>query len=299
MTGNSGLKETPIQPTNKQTGSTTHTPIKVDVEQYRSTGVTIVRGILNAAEISEVRQAGEELRLKAKSFLEDTFIGVTYFNLLRPCTPFAANINEVPQIPGELRRVTYPYAMNKTLNRYRTHPHLLHAIQQILGDNVVQLVNQYNFNPPGIGTGWGWHQDYRFRRKGLNDPRNNFVQVVMAVDHSSSKNGGIRVVPESDQLGTLTLDLENERAESFFDATKAVVPSMEPGDAVFFNPLIIHGSTPNKSATDRRVYINGFARRDACSHGNVVLKNGVIVENDSNFMEFEEELSKLPLAAKY
>ena len=37
----------------------------------------------------------------------------------------------------------------------------------------------------------------------------------------------------------------------------AVAVEMEPGDGVFFNALIVHGSAPNRSAADR--LMNTFA----------------------------------------
>jgi len=203
-------------------------------------------------------------------------------------------------LPGVLRRVTYPYALSPTFDRFRTHPTLMKVIRSLLGDDVVQLVNQVNFNPPGLGTGWGWHQDYRFRRQGVGDMAVNFVQTIIAIDHSSQRNGGIRLVPGSFKLGALTLDLDVENAEQHFDATTAITPALEPGDAVLFNPYVIHGSTANQSSEQRRIYINGFARRSACpEHGIPVLAQGAVVAEPKGFMEFENDPGKLPLAAKY
>ncbi|HEV8248184.1 MAG TPA: phytanoyl-CoA dioxygenase family protein, partial [Polyangiaceae bacterium] len=45
--------------------------------------------------------------------------------------------------------------------------------------------------------------------------------------------------------------------EGGLDAYDATLLEMNPGDAVFFGPLVIHGSGPNLSARDRRA--NTFA----------------------------------------
>ena len=42
-------------------------------------------------------------------------------------------------------------------------------------------------------------------------------------------------------------------ALGLFDESKRVVPALEPGDAVFFHPLLAHGSGPNESERRRRI----------------------------------------------
>jgi phytanoyl-CoA hydroxylase len=272
---------------------------KTQVEEYRNEGFTIARGVFSAAEISAIREACDELWDFARRFSQDEFVGVSYFNLLRDCDPFAKNISDIPQIHGMVRRVTYPYGVSKVLNDYRTHAGLLSCVSSMLGNDIVQIVNQVNFNSPSVGTGWGWHQDYRFRKTGLKDVLQSFVQCLLAVDRCSAENGGLRVVPKSFTLGGLALDKDIAHAEEHFDAGKAVTPVLEPGDVIFFNAYVIHGSTPNRSQSQRRVYINGYARQAACEHGMPVLVGGKIVKEISAYMEYEHEQAKLPLAAKY
>lgn len=270
-----------------------------DVDQYWTEGYTVARGIFDLQDVERLRTACDELCDMAAHFQQDTYMGVTYFNLLRACDPFDPQLQSIPQIPGMLRRVTYPYYVSQTIDAYRQHPRLLGTISQLLGANVVQLVNQVNFNPPGIGTGWGWHQDYRFRRHGLKDFIKDFVQCVMAIDHSSTANGGIRLVPKSFQLGPLKLDQDPQAAKDLFLDQDVVTPTLEPGDAVLFNAYMIHGSTANRSTAQRRVFINGYAREAACPHGIPVISNQKLVTERSGIMEFEQELDKLPLTSKY
>ena len=43
------------------------------------------------------------------------------------------------------------------------------------------------------------------------------------------------------------------------DARRAETVTGPAGSVIFFGPYAVHGSTPNRSATPRRVLINGYA----------------------------------------
>lgn len=269
-----------------------------DVATYHEQGYVVARGVFTEAELEELRSACDELEDQARLMKEDTFEGVTFFALHRAANPFAKHIGTVPPVAGQLRRVTYPYALNGTFDRYRTHPRLLALASTVLGPDVKQIVNQVNFNPPGGGVGWGWHQDYRFRKAGIKDLHADFLQTLTAIDLCTRETGGLRVVPKSDRLGPLKLDYDNENAEAFFDAKTAVTPEMQPGDVILFNSHLIHGSTANNSKNKRRVYINGFARGNA-TVGMWVLKNGKAVPEAHGSMEYEGDRDIIPKASKY
>ncbi len=269
-----------------------------EIASYQEDGYTVVRGVLNAKELAEVVAACDELVKMAQAFADDSFSGVTFFNIYRKADPFAKNIAEAEIVPGQIRRVTYPYALSATLNQYRGHPRLLSAIAALIGPDLKQIVNQVNFNPPKSTTGWGWHQDYRFRKAGVPNLRRDFVQSILAIDLCSTETGGIRLVPKSDRLGDLKLDTDTDGAENYFDAQAAVTPELKPGDVVLFNSHVVHGSTPNRSPNQRRVYINGYARANA-TIGMPVLVGGVPTTKITGKMEYEGDLELLPKASKY
>jgi ectoine hydroxylase-related dioxygenase (phytanoyl-CoA dioxygenase family) len=258
----------------------------------------VVRNVFSKDDLAWLRQGCDELCQQAATFEQDTFVGVTFFNMFRDADPFHQAIDKIPVQAGKVRRVTYPYAVSKIFDAYRTHPNLLAVVASLLGDDIVQVVNQVNFNHPGGSAGWGWHQDYRFRRAGIVNPQTDFVQTLLAIDLCSLETGGLRVIPQSDRLGCLSLDKEPERAETYFDVKKAVTPELQPGDVICFNPLIIHGSTPNRSPWQRRVYINGFAKA-SIPFGLRVLNNGVPERRHDSKMEYEGDQATLPKASKY
>ena len=271
---------------------------KGECDRYWDEGYAIARGVFAPAETQLLRNACDDLVARARGMTADTFVGATFFNVHRNVNPFARDVQDAPVVPGQIRRVTYPYSLSPTLNRLRAHPGLLACVAALLGDDLKQIVNQVNFNPPGIGTGWGWHQDYRFRKPGIGELVRDFVQTITAIDLCSTETGGLRLVPGSHRLGDLKLDLDNENAESQFDATRAVTPELQPGDVIFFNSHVIHGSTPNRSSQQRRVYINGYARGTS-KIGMPVLTGGVPTSAAVGKMEYEGDHETLPKASKY
>ena len=266
--------------------------------RYLTEGYAILRHALATHEVFALRGAFDELEETARSFVQDEFVGVTFFALHRRANPFARTIEAEQPVPGVLRRVTYPYALNQTLEEFRRHPRILAAVRDLIGGDLVQLVNQANFNPPQGGAGWGWHQDYRFRKPGLEQPALNFVQTLVALDPCTLFTGGLRIVPRSHDLGPLALDKENEDAETHFDPSTAITPDLAPGDVIFFSPYLIHGSTPNLSNGARRVYINGYARAGV-PFGIPVMAGGEIVPGRQGLMEYEGDQAIIPKASKY
>jgi hypothetical protein len=61
----------------------------------------------------------------------------------------------------------------------------------------------------------------------------------------------------------------------------------------------VHGSTPNHSSHDRRVYINGYAATSAVTHGVPVMRNNIIIADVTGVMEFEDDPTRLPPVVKY
>lgn len=269
-----------------------------DVARYRKDGYFVVRGVLNAEELNDLRRGCDELQDLGRSFEQDSFSSYAFFNVFRDANPFAKNVESLPTVPGKIRRVTYPYAVCNILDRYRTHPRLLGCVTPILGQDVRQIVNQVNFHFPKSSAGWGWHQDYRFRKAGIPDIMQNFVQTIIAIDPCNVSTGGLRVVPESHNLGDLKLDVDNERAETYFDAKRAITPELNPGDVILFNSHLIHGSQANVSDHIRRVYINGYAC-GAATTGAPVVRDGAIIPNIHGKMEYEDDRETLPKASKY
>lgn len=272
---------------------------KAEVEQFRRDGMLVVRNVLDRAAVNMLLGACDDFCKQVRDASEDVFLGSTYIQILKACNPFDKDIDKYPTVKGMIRRVTYPYLSSPVVDQMRRHPGIIEVVKSILGDEVVQIVNQINFNHPGQGQGWGWHQDYRFRRQGMTNFPHSYLQTLVALDPVTTENGGVRLIPGSPKLGPLKLDVEQDTAEQQFDVNLAVTPLLQPGDMAIFGPYTIHGSTPNRSKAPRRVFINGYADQRYCTYGMPVVRKGDIVNENFGFMEYEKDSDKLAASTKY
>jgi hypothetical protein len=105
------------------------------------------------------------------------------------------------------------------------------------------------FKAPGA-RGQALHQDQYYLRV----QPGTCIAAWMALDRCDEENGCLKVVPGS-QNWPLLCTVKADLTQSFTDvtvpvpegsATEAVV--MDPGDVLFFNGQLVHGSSPNHSA---------------------------------------------------
>jgi len=113
-----------------------------------------------------------------------------------------------------------------------------------------------------------WHQEMcnrdTFSPGCLLSMWSDFLQIYIALDSESVDNGGLRVVPGSHRLGYvdhqdfLSPLLTHKRTipsvvlEAIVSECGLVNLTLEPGDAVVFNSLVVHGSGSNASNKRRR-----------------------------------------------
>src|SRR5262249_7898503 len=125
------------------------------------------------------------------------------------------------------------------------------------------------FKPPG-SRGQALHQDNFYLRV----QPGTCMAAWLALDRCDEDNGCMQVVPGSHEWPVLC----TERADTAVSFTDVTVPlpsgpevqavRMEPGDVLFFNGTLVHGSYPNTSADRfRRAlighYIHGAAEQVA------------------------------------
>lgn len=129
-------------------------------------------------------------------------------------------------------------------------PEILATASTLLRDEAVLNQTMVYFKPPGA-RGQAMHQDQQYLTF---DP---LIGVWIALDPSDAAVGHMVVTPASHRLGLQTL-VHADTAVSFtrhqtakpVGAADEVGLDMQPGDALFFDGKLIHGSHPN-TTTDR------------------------------------------------
>jgi phytanoyl-CoA hydroxylase len=121
------------------------------------------------------------------------------------------------------------------------------------------------FKPPGA-RGQAPHQDNFY----LQVRPGTCVAAWLALDRADEANGCLLVVPGSHRWPILCTTAA-DTAQSFTDITVPLPPGtqplpvpMEPGDVLFFNGSLVHGSNPNRTARRfRRSLVGHYIQAEA------------------------------------
>ena len=164
---------------------------------------------------------------------------------------------------------------------------MLEILAPLLGRNVKQIINQMHWKPPGAtAVEFGYHQDIRFRRprEAYRRPLEAYVQTGIAIDPHGRDNGAMTVFPGSHLMGELGLGSDGRVMDRPLDDADLVAVGLdpkdkvnlelEPGDVAFWNLFTVHGSGPNRTAGDRRFYINGYVAAADCDRGEWAFRDG-------------------------
>jgi len=150
------------------------------------------------------------------------------------------------------------YEQDPVLDSYTTHTGILDCVERIVGPDVQTIHTMLINKPPNVDGRHPLHQDllyFPFR------PADRIVATWTALERVTVENGCLVVVPGSHR-GEL-LEHANPDWEwlngGYFgvkdvgDALEDRVHlEMEPGDTVFFHPILLHGSGRNRTQGFRR-----------------------------------------------
>jgi phytanoyl-CoA hydroxylase len=171
------------------------------------------------------------------------------------------------QVLGNEEEGVFPYrAMlnfrSPALARFILHPALLEIAVQVLGEDVRFWWDQGINKAPGAGSKIAWHQDNGYQRGRTQE----FLTCWLALDDSELENGGLEVVPGSQQAGPLEHEWQGVHAvipEGRFDAERAVPLDARAGDLLVFSSLLVHQTLGNRTAArNRRAWVVQYCRGD-------------------------------------
>jgi len=144
-------------------------------------------------------------------------------------------------------------------------PRIRDRLLAVLGQLPFAVQTMCYFKPPGA-RGQAPHQDnfYLRARPGT------CVAAWLALDRADDANGCLLVVPGSHRWPILCTTAA-DTAQSFTDIMVPLPPGtrprpvrMEPGDVLFFNGSLVHGSNPNRTARRfRRSLIGHYIHAEA------------------------------------
>ncbi len=218
------------------------------VEQYHRDGYVVARGLFSKQEAEFY--IDHYMRLRESGSYPGDFGGVD------------------PKSNDPLKRyprMIHMHRWDEVSLKWMIDPRLNACMTALLGKEPYAVQTMLYFKPPGA-RGQALHQDNFYLRV----QPGTCIAAWMALDYCDEENGCLMVVPGTQDLPILCT-VPADTSQSFTDITVPVpkdmpiVPVvMEPGDVLFFNGSLIHGSNPNRT-TDRfrRALIGHYAVGDA------------------------------------
>lgn len=246
--------------------------------QFASEGYAIYPEVFDAARMTLLRAEAGRLRGGADGLVETTRAG-----------PIRWLIQPGRDGRPVLRGLQFPYRISALYDDIRTHPAIARILLPLIGANVVTVLGTLFWKPAGAAadTVIAYHQDSSFR-KPAEKFRNlaiSYVQVGLALDAHGPENGGMRFVAGSHRRG----DLQIQRTTSVMteaptdaglarlgftpDQTRDV--DIDAGDVLVWHAHTLHGSPPNRSAlNDRLFYVVGYMRQSDADEGDPAFADG-------------------------
>jgi ectoine hydroxylase-related dioxygenase (phytanoyl-CoA dioxygenase family) len=212
------------------------------IEQFHQEGYLVVRGMFSPEEARELRDRFMEIHARAP-------IGEFYRH---------ASAEEAGGDPLKLYpRVMHPHRFDELSMRRMLDPRIFAVLWDLFGEEPLAAQSMFYFKPPGA-KGQALHQDNFYLRV----KPGTCIAAWVAVDPAVRENGGLVVVPGSNRGEVFC----PERADSSVSFTTEYVKppaglsetpvDLQPGDTLFFNGSLIHGSAPNTSRDQfRRSFI--------------------------------------------
>ena len=217
---------------------------------YREQGYAVVPGLFSRAETDRLHAHYDAMH---RNFVATGTLRVGD-RITDPDDPLAA-----------YPRIMHPHRRDAVSRAWLLDARLRRWLNALTGRDPFAVQTMFYFKPPGA-RGQALHQDQRTLRV----RPGTCIAAWMAVERCDTENGCLQVVPGTHELPVLcteTADLELSFTDFTVPVTAGMTPEdviMEPGDVLFFNGQMIHGSLPNRSRTRfRRALIGHYIAGEA------------------------------------
>lgn len=217
-------------------------------ESYRANGYAVVPGLFGPDEVERLRE--HFMTLRRHGAYPGDLAGVD-----------STSADPLKRYP----RMIHMHRWDDVTLRWLLDARLNGCLTALLGSEPYAVQSMLYFKPAGA-RGQALHQDNFYLRA----KPGTCMAAWMALDRCDQENGCMQVVPGSHAWPILCTE-KADTATSFTDVTvplpegtQASPVVMDPGDVLFFNGTLVHGSYPNSSADRfRRAlighYIEGVA----------------------------------------
>lgn len=137
---------------------------------------------------------------------------------------------------------------------------MVRSVAKLLDSNapVCHFHSKLMQKEPKVGGAWEWHQDYGYWYKNQFMFPDQLTSVMVALSEANKENGCLQVIKGTHKLGRLNHGFTGEQVgadmvmvNNALKTMELVYCIMEPGDALFFHPNLLHRSEANLSDRPR------------------------------------------------
>jgi len=226
-------------------GGSEVTSVSADaVARFRRDGFIVVRRLFSADEAALIRDAFMAMNVSGPvEGLSETrrqhADGKSGYDSSDPLSFY-------PRMMHPHRHLDKP--VGRLAMRYMLDPRIESILTHLMGEPVWAAQSMFYFKPPG-SRGQDFHQDNFY----LKVKPGTCAAAWVALDRCDAENGGMMCVPET---ADHPIQCPEPADPALYFTTEhvpiphgksAVLPILDPGDVLFFNGSVIHGSGPNRS----------------------------------------------------
>jgi len=245
------------------------------------------RARLNADQVALFHEQGYLARVPLLSEAQVDLLSVELAGLMNPDHPGHALFHEYHSNESrDPERVLFhalgAWRVSPVFHDLLWTPGFLMPASQLLGGAVRFWHDQLFCKPPRRGGVVAWHQDYSYWTRTAPIAH---LTCWIALDDVAEENGCLRYVPGSHrwhllpvtglagEMNAIETVLTPEQRAEF----RPVAVPLKRGEATFHHPLMVHGSSENRSARPRRGAVLNVVRDGVRSAADTPLLQGVPV----------------------
>ncbi|XP_011494693.1 PREDICTED: phytanoyl-CoA dioxygenase, peroxisomal-like [Ceratosolen solmsi marchali] len=158
---------------------------------------------------------------------------------------------------------------DKIFREYFAYKELLDVVESFIGPNIMAMHSMLIAKPPDIGSGTSRHPPHQDLFYFPFRPAYKIVASWTAIEKCNKQNGCLYVYAGSHRYNLMkhsyTKNLVNKmyyEIQNFSKPISWIDVEMEPGDTLFFHPLLVHGSGTNTSNHTRKAISCHYADAD-------------------------------------
>jgi phytanoyl-CoA hydroxylase len=163
-----------------------------------------------------------------------------------------------------VRKISNFAQWDARLHAIATHPRLLAAVEQLMGQKPGLFEDKALIKPPRIGREKPWHQDHAYWNVPLDA---KVVTAWIALDEATVENGCLFVIPGSHREGPVVHVRRRDWqiCDNQVPLERVAAAPLKPGGVLLFDSYLQHGTPANASPKRRRalqfVYVPAAAGR--------------------------------------